>query len=98
MFTFEPPMAVVNVICWALAEALAGWVAVAIARRRETAWALAAVLALYLSFLHLYWNWADFPWWYNVVVALPAGPAVLLGGKLAGGFVRPALSPSAGSA
>jgi len=98
VFTFEPPMAVLNVICWALADVLAGWLAVAIGRRREVAWVLAVALALYLSFLHLYWNWPDFPWWYNLGVALSAAPAVLLGGKWAGRFVRPAPAASAARA
>ena len=84
-------MAAYNAACWALAEVLAGWIAVAVARRRQVAWALAAVLALYLSVLHLYLYWPDFPWWYNVAVALAAAPAVLLGGKLAGRFVRPSV-------
>ena len=88
VFTFEPPMAVVNVVCWALAEVLAGWLAVAIARRREPMWALAAVLAGYMSVLHLFLEWPRFPWWYNLAVALPAAPAVLLGGRLAGRFLR----------
>ena len=91
VFTFPAPMAAYNAACWALAEVLAGWIAVAVARRRQVAWALAAVLALYLSVLHLYLYWPDFPWWYNVAVALAAAPAVLLGGKLAGRFVRPSV-------
>ena len=92
VFTFEPPMAVVNVVCWVLAEVLAGWIAVVIGRRREVAWALAAVLALYLGFMHLYLEWPTFPWWYNVAVAGLAAPAVLLGARMAGGFARHAPS------
>ena len=87
VFTFEPPMAALNVACWVLAEVLAGWLAVAIGRQREVAWALAAALALYLGVMHLYLEWPTFPWWYNVGVAGLAAPAVLLGGKMAGGFV-----------
>ena len=52
--------------------------ATAAARRPQAAWALAAVLALYLGLLHLYLYWPDFPWWYNVAVAGLAAPAVLL--------------------
>jgi len=89
VFTFEPAMAAVNVVCWILAEVFAGWLAVAIGRRREVAWALAAVLALYLGVMHLYLEWPTFPWWYNVCVAGLAAPAVLLGARLASGFVRP---------
>jgi hypothetical protein len=87
VFTFEPSMAALNVACWALAEVLAGWLAVAIGRRSEVAWALAAALGLYLGVMHLYVEWPSFPWWYNVGVAGLAVPAVLLGGKMAGGFV-----------
>ena len=50
--------------------------------------ALAAALALYLGVTHLYLEWPTFPWWYNVGVAGLAAPAVLLGGKMAGGFAR----------
>ncbi len=50
VYTFEAPMSVVNATSWALAAVFAGWVAVAIARRPHAAWALAAVLALYLGF------------------------------------------------
>jgi len=82
VFTFEPPMAAFNVVCWALAAVLAGWVAAAIARRREAVWALAAVLAVYLGVIHLLLEWSTFPWWYNLGVVLSAAPAVLLGGKL----------------
>jgi hypothetical protein len=88
VFTFPAPMAAYNAACWAVAEVLAGWLAVAVGKRREVAWALAAVLAAYLGFLHLYLYWPNFPWWYNVAVALPAAPAVLLGGMLARRFVR----------
>jgi hypothetical protein len=88
LFTFEPRMAVLNVVGWALADVLAGWLAVAVGRRREVVWALAAVLALYLASVHLYFEWSTFPWWYNWGVALPAAPAVLLGGKMAAGFAR----------
>ena len=88
VFTFEPPMAAVNVVCWVLAEVLAGWIAVAIARRRQAAWALGAVLALYLAIVHLYLYWPNFPWWYNVAVAGLAAPAVLLGATLPARFAR----------
>jgi len=82
-------MAALNVLCWALAAVLAGWVTAAIARRREPVWALAVVLASYLGAIHLYLEWPTFPWWYNLGVALPAAPAALLGGRLTARFVRP---------
>ena len=94
-FTFPSAMAAYNVVCWALAEVLAGWLGVAIGRRREVAWALAAVLGLYLCALHLYFYWPNFPWWYNLGVALLAAPAVLLGGKLAAPFVRSSVPAAA---
>lgn len=95
VFTFPSAMAAYNVVCWALAEVLAGWLAVAIGKRREVGWVLAAVLTLYLSVLHLYLYWPNFPWWYNVGVALLAAPAVLLGGKLAAPFVSSSVPAAA---
>jgi hypothetical protein len=88
VFTFDPPMAALIVVCWVLAEVLAGFFAVAVARRREPAWVLAAVLALYLAIMHLWLEWPVFPWWYNVAVAGLAAPAVLLGARSARGFER----------
>jgi hypothetical protein len=96
LFEFPAPMAVFNVVCWALAEVIAGWATVAVGRKREAAWALAAVIALYLSVVHLVLFWPNFPWWYNVAVALLAAPAVLLGGMLARGFVRAEALPAPG--
>jgi hypothetical protein len=90
IFTFEPPMAVLNVVCWVLAAVLAGWLTGAVARRPEPVWALAVVLEGYLAVLHLILEWSTFPWWYNLAVVLTAAPAVLLGGKLAGRLARPA--------
>ena len=87
-YDFAPPMSAFNVLFWLLAEIAAGWVAVVISKRREAAWVLAALLMLYMSFMHLYYAWDNFPWWYNLAVALPSGLAVLLGGKLAGRWVR----------
>ena len=81
LYDFTPQTSAFNALFWMLAEIGAGWVAVVIAKRREAAWVLAAVLMLYMSFMHLYYVWDNFPWWYNLAVALPAGPAVLLGGK-----------------
>ncbi len=49
---------------------------------------LAAVLMTFLCFMHLYLEWDRFAGWYNLAVALPSGPAVLLGGRLAARFVR----------
>ena len=89
VYEFGALMSGFNALFWLLAEIAAGWIAVVIAKRREAAWVLAALLMLYLSFLHLYYYWANFPWWYNLAVALPSGAAVLLGGKLAGRWVRP---------
>jgi hypothetical protein len=84
VYGFTPPMSVVNALLWILGEIAAGWVAVVIARRRQALWVLAAGIGLYLAFMHLYYEWANLPWWYNLLVAIPAVPAVLLGGKLAG--------------
>jgi hypothetical protein len=105
MFTgvvgFTTPMYACNALFWVLAEIAAGWIAVVIARRRESAWVLAALLMTFLCFMHLYLEWDRFAGWYNVAVALPSGPAVLLGGWLARGFAREpgaAASPGAGAA
>lgn len=88
-YTFTAPMSAFNASFWILAEITAGAVAVAIAKRREAGWVLASLLMLYMSFMHLYYVWANFPWWYNLAVALPSGPAVLLGGLLAARWVQP---------
>jgi hypothetical protein len=81
-YTFTLPMAVLNASFWILAEIAAGWLAAVIARRPRAVWILAVLVMGYLCFVHLYYVWEKFPWWYNLVVALASGPAVLLGGKL----------------
>jgi hypothetical protein len=91
VYDFTPSMSVCNALFWFLAETAAGWVAVAIARRREAAWVLAALVMGYMSFMHLYYVWDSLPWWYNLAVALPSGAAVLVGGTLAAKWVRPRL-------
>jgi hypothetical protein len=93
VFDFPTAMAFFNVIFWILAEIAGGWVAMAIARRREAVWVLAAIVGGYLLYEHLYAEWANIPAWYNLAVAILGVPAVLLGGKLAGRSahqVRPA--------
>jgi hypothetical protein len=83
VYGFPPLMSVCNALLWISAEIAAGAAAVLIARRREALWILAALIGLYLAFMHLYYEWANLPWWYNLAVAIPAVPAVLLGGRLA---------------
>jgi hypothetical protein len=90
-FGFTVPMATCNLVFWVLAEIAAGWIAVAVARRREPAWILGALIMAVLCLIHLYFDWDRMPWWYNVFVAIPSGPAVLLGSRLAARFVRPDL-------
>jgi hypothetical protein len=92
MFTFPPPMAAYNVACWAAAAMVAGSTAAAVGRRRQVAWLLAAAIGLYMCAMHLIVYWPTFPWWYNLGVALPAAPAVLLGGLLARRPVSPAVA------
>ena len=89
VFDFPTPMAVFNVIFWILAEIAGGWVAMAMARRREAVPGTGG----YLLYEHLYAESADIPAWYNLAVAILGVPAVLLGGELAGRSahrVRPA--------
>ena len=81
-FIFTPPTAVCNLIFWVLGEVFAGWVAMKIARRREAVWILAAILGVFLAYMHLVRAWSVLPWWYNLGVAIPASVAVLLGGRL----------------
>jgi hypothetical protein len=95
VFDFPTGMAIFNVLFWVLAEIAGGWVAMAIARRREAVWVLAAIVGGYLLYEHLYAEWANIPAWYNLVVAVAAIPAVLLGGRLAGGSAEPARPASA---
>ena len=83
-FTFTPPMACMLLLFWGLADMGAGWVAMKIAKRREVVWVLAALLEIYVVALHIVLYWPRFPWWYNLGVVIPAVPAVLLGGSLAG--------------
>jgi len=90
VFDFPTMLAVCNVLFWLLAEIAGGWVAMVIARRREAVWVLAAIVGGYLLYQHLYAEWANIPAWYNLVVALSAIPAVLLGGTLAGRNARAA--------
>jgi hypothetical protein len=92
VFTFTPPMACFNLLFWVLAETGAGWVSMKIAKRREAVWVLAGLLGIYLAAMHLVLYWPRFPWWYNLAVVIPAVPAVLFGGRLAGSF-RPAGPP-----
>ena len=87
-FEFTTGQGWFNLLFWLVAEIFAGWLAVVIARRREAAWALAALLGLYMAYMHLYAAWDLIPWWYNLVAALPVAPAVLAGGWLARGFAR----------
>jgi hypothetical protein len=61
-----------------------------IAARRGAGWALAALIGLYMAYMHLYAEWPNLPWWYNLAVAIPAAPAILLGGTLARGRARSA--------
>jgi hypothetical protein len=88
-FEFSAAQAGLNALFWALAEIAAGWLTVVVAKRREASWVLAVLIGTYLALMHLYLEWDTFPWWYNLAVALPAIPAVLIGGTLAGRFARP---------
>ena len=83
VYDFTPLMSVLNATFWIASEMAAGWLTVVIARRREAVWILAALVMGYLCFMHLYYVWDRLPWWYNLLVAIPSGPAVLLGGQLA---------------
>jgi len=83
VFTFTAAMAVCNLIFWALAEIFAGWLAMKIARHGKTVWVLAVLIGLYMAAMHIVLYWARFPWWYNLLVVIPAVPAVLFGARLA---------------
>jgi hypothetical protein len=84
---FTPAMSVLHALFWILAEVLAGWLAVVIARRRAVAYVLAALMFACMSFNHLYSLWDQYPWWYNLGVVIPVVPAVLMGATLADGMV-----------
>jgi hypothetical protein len=88
VYGFTPLMSAFNASFWILAAVGGGWLAVVIAQRSGAALVLAALVMAYLCFMHLYYVWDRLPWWYNLLVALPSGPAVLLGGRLAEGFAR----------
>jgi hypothetical protein len=53
-------------------------------------WVLAAIIGIYLAYLHLYVEWSNLPKAYNLAVAIPAVPAVFLGGWLLRGRARAA--------
>src|SRR5262245_1728566 len=53
-FTFTTEQGWFNLAFWLVAEIFAGWLAVVIARRREAAWVLAALLGAYMAYEHLY--------------------------------------------
>jgi hypothetical protein len=88
IYDFTALMSGFNIVFWILSEVGAGWLAVVIAGRRQAGWVLAALVMAYMCFMHLYYVWNSLPWWYNLLVAIPSGPAVLLGSKLAESFVR----------
>ena len=96
VFEFTAPQAAANVLFWMAADVIAGWLTGVVARRREAVWALAAVVLVYLASLHIVLYWPRFPWWYNLGVVIPSAPAVLLGGRLAGRFMRRAPAAAAG--
>jgi len=96
IYEFTAPESGFNALFWILAEVFAGWLTVLIAKRGEASWILAALIGLYMAFMHLYYVWESFPWWYNLAVAIPAAPAVLFGGELAGRFARPSPTVAAG--
>jgi hypothetical protein len=95
-YDFTPAMSGFHASFWFLAEVGAGWLTVTIAKRREAAWILAGLLMAYMSAMHLYLYWDRFPWWYNLVVALPVVPAVWVGGALASRAVLPSRLNEAG--
>jgi hypothetical protein len=82
-YTFSSLMSVLNACLWIIAEIAAGALAATIARGQRAVWVLAALVMAYLCFMHFYLVWSKIPWWYNVIVALSSGPAVLLGGRWA---------------
>src|SRR6185295_12203067 len=90
VYEFTNAMSVVNASVWIIAEIAAGALAVLIAARREAGWVLAAIIGIYLAYLHLYVEWSNLPKAYNLAVALPAVPAVLLGAWLARSRARAA--------
>jgi hypothetical protein len=92
-YTFTAPMSLINASFWILVEMATGWLAAVIARRSRAVWVLAVFVMAYLCFLHLFYAWQRFPWWYNLVVAISSGPAILLGGRL-GAVREPAGSPA----
>ena len=83
VFTFDAPMAVVNIDRLGVGRDVRG-----LGRGCGGPEARASLGAFRGArpvprFLHLYLYWPNFPWWYNVAVAGLAAPAVLVGSKLA---------------
>jgi hypothetical protein len=82
VYTFTSLMSVFNLGFWIMAEIAAGWITSVIGRSSRAVWVLAVLVMAYLCVMHFYVVWSKIPWWYNLIVALSSGPAVLLGGRL----------------
>ncbi len=83
LFTFPPTMAASTLLLWMLAASGAGFVAMKVAHSWRAMQVLAAVILAYAAAIHLIFEWARFPWWYNVAVVVQMGPAILLGARSA---------------
>jgi hypothetical protein len=85
---FDTSMLVSFQLIWPFANGAAGFVARLIAKRRIEVWVGAALLVAYFAYNHLWRLWGVMPDWYNVVVVLLVGPAVVVGNSLAERIAR----------
>ena len=94
VFTFDSTMAACNLLLWLSSDMLAGGLGRSIAGRPSATLTLALLITGYLALVHFALNWELFPWWYNLGVVLPAFPATILGGRIAGRWARRSATPA----
>lgn len=68
---------------WLFANAVVGFVTRVIARRQLEVHIVAGLLFLYFAYNHWWALWGAMPDWYNISVAIPVIPMVLLGSAIA---------------
>jgi hypothetical protein len=82
IFSFPPIMASINLFFWMAAFAAAAWATAKFAQDHRAAWAMAGLVLIRASYIHLFREWPAFPWWYNSIVVGSVLPMAWLGIRL----------------